>query len=129
MKNPQVLEAIQRNFIQSHLLELGWMTYNPAADVGGVDWICIHQESGELRNVQQKGRLLISKRYIGKDLWMCCSNYGAVYMIPHDILLETKAAKKAQLTASWRKGEYHWATISREMANEILKYKVCDIQS
>ena len=57
MKNPQVLEAIQRNLIQSHLLELGWMTYNPAADVGGVDWICIHQKS-ELRKVQQKGSLI-----------------------------------------------------------------------
>ena len=127
MKNPQVLEAIQRNFIQSHLLELSWMTYNPAADVGGVDWICIHQKSGELRKVQQKGRLLISKKYIGRDLWICCSNYGAVYMIPHDILLETKAARIAKLTASWEKGEYHWPTISKEMANEISNYKVCDI--
>ena len=119
MKNPQVLEAIQRNFIQSHLLELGWMTYNPAADVGGVDWICIHQKSGELRKVQQKGRLLISKKYIGKDLWICCSNYSALYMIPHDVLLETKAARKAQLTASWKNGEYHWPKISKEMEDII----------
>ena len=127
MKNPQVLEAIQRNFIQSHLLELGWMTYNPAADVGGVDWICIHQKSGELRKVQQKGRLLISKKYIGKDLWICCSNYSALYMIPHDVLLETKAARKAQLTASWKNGEYHWPKISKEMEEDILNYKICDI--
>ena len=127
MKNPQVLEAIQRNLIQSHLLELGWMTYNPAADVGGVDWICIHQKSGELRKVQQKGRLLISKKYIGKDLWICCSNYNAVYMIPHDILLDTKAARKAQLTASWKKGEYHWPKISKEMEDEISNYKICDV--
>ena len=127
MKNPQVLEAISRNFIQSHLLKLGWMTYNPAADVGGVDWICIHQKSGELRKVQQKGRLLINKKYINKDLWICCRNYGAVYMIPHDILLETKAAKKAQLTASWKKGEYNWPTISKAMADEISNYKICDV--
>ena len=127
MKNPQVLEAIQRNFIQSHLLELGWMTYNPAADVGGVDWICIHQKSGELRKVQQKGRLLINKKYISKDLWICCYNYDAVYMIPHDILLESKAAKKAQLTASWKKGEYNWPTISKAMADEISNYKICDV--
>lgn len=48
-------------------------------------------------------------------------------MIPHDILLETKAARKAQLTASWKKGEYHWPTLSKEMAAKISNYKICDV--
>ena len=48
-------------------------------------------------------------------------------MMPRDILLYTKAARKAQLTASWKKVENHWPTISKEMVDETLNYKVFDI--
>ena len=63
----------------------------------------------------------------GRDLLICCCNYGAFFMIPHDILLDTQAARKAQLTASWKKVDNHWPTISKGMVDETSNYKVCDI--
>ena len=48
-------------------------------------------------------------------------------MIPHDILLETNAGKKAQLTISWKRGEYHWPNISSTMKDEVKKFKICDV--
>ena len=61
-----IIEARFRNLIQARLLELGWMTYNPSADVGGVDWIMINLETSELKKIQQKGRITIDKKYLNK---------------------------------------------------------------
>ena len=125
MSNPQILEAIQRNEIQAYLMKMGWMVYNPAADVGGVDWIAINLSTNELRKIQQKSRFLINKKYIGKDLWIGTAAYGAIYMIPHDKLLETSAGLKAQRTKSWREnGEYHWPSISEAMKKEVQGYAI-----
>ena len=34
------------------------------------------------------------KKYLVKDLGLCCSEYVAIYMIPPEVLLETKFIKK-----------------------------------
>ena len=102
------------------------MIYNPVADVDGIDWIALNLLTNELRKVQQKGRLIISKKYVGKHLWIFTKIRPKYYFIKHDKLMETKAGKKAQLTPSWEKGDYHWPKPPQHLLDEIDKYSTLE---
>ena len=102
------------------------MIYNPVADVDGIDWIALNLLTNELRKVQQKGRLIISKKYVGKHLWIFTKIRPKYYFIKHDKLMETKAGKKAQLTPSWKKGDCHWPKPPQHLLDEIDKYSTLE---
>ena len=119
---PNIQEAISKRSVQARLLSQGWMTFDPAADVDGVDWIAMHLTSGEVRKIQQKGRLHINKKYLNKDLWICAVYPELTFIVPHDELLKTTAGEQAQNTNSWEKGDYHWPKPSKELINELSEY-------
>lgn len=110
---PNQIEAIHRLKIQSMLMERNWMVYDPAADVGGVDWIAMHLESEVLRKVQQKGRLYMAKKYEGKELWITFLYNDTLYMVPHDNIMKTRFGREAMQTKSWLDHQaYSWNGMS-----------------
>ena len=50
-------------------LEQGFNAFLPVYD-GGVDFILYRESDGAIRKVQLKGRWMIDKKYIGRDIWM-----------------------------------------------------------
>ena len=124
-----IIEARFRNLIQARLLELGWMTYNPSADVGGVDWIMINLETSELKKIQQKGRITIDKKYLNKEIWIATIIQNQVFIFPHDYILETESGKKAKLTTSWEKGHYNWPKPPKSLLNDLQQYSYGVISS
>jgi hypothetical protein len=134
-KPNEIQEASNRFFIQRHLLERGWMTYTPAADYQGVDWIAMHLATNDASNsasepylagaikVQQKGALTINKKYSRRDIWIALRHGESVILVPHDFVLGTIEGKQAQTTVSWIvNGEYSWPSPSRRLLNAIEPY-------
>ena len=134
-KSNEIQEASHRFFIQRHLLERGWMTYTPAADHQGVDWIAMHIPTNDVSSsagkpylvgaikVQQKGALTINKKYSGRDIWIALRHRESVILVPHDFLLMTNEGRQAQTTNSWTaNGEYSWPSPSRSLLSAIKSY-------
>lgn len=122
---PEIREAVNRAFIQGHLLQRGWMTYTPAADHGGVDLLAMHLRSGGIIKVQQKSVLTINKNLVGLDLWIGVRQGDAVILVPHDVLIKTKEGVQAKKTYSWRSaGEYSWPRPSKRLLEALGPYTV-----
>lgn len=63
----QVREVINRNAVISLALDQGFNAFLPVYD-GGVDFILYRESDGMLRKVQLKGRWIIDRKYIGRDI-------------------------------------------------------------
>ena len=87
----QVAEVINRNIVVSLALQQGFNAFLPVYD-GGVDFILYHEASNILRKVQLKGRWMIDKKYVGRDIWMAFPIDGAWYLAPHDEMLRSAEA-------------------------------------
>ncbi len=74
-------------------------------DWQGADFIAVHVDGITDIKVQLKGRLSFSKKYVGKNIYMCFMADGDVYLYPHDLVLneiERRISDKTYLkTGSW----------------------------
>lgn len=100
----QVTEVINRNTVVSLALEQGFNAFLPVYD-GGVDFILYREDDNLVRKVQLKGRWMIDKKYIGRDIWMAFPIAGQWYLMPHDLMLErAEADGKTLNSVSWIEG-------------------------
>lgn len=96
----QVLEVINRNRVVTLALAQSFNGFLPVYD-GGVDFILYREKDGLVHKVQLKGRWMIDKKYIGRDIWMAFPIGGAWYFMPHDTIVALADAECATKTASW----------------------------
>ena len=107
---PKQQESYNYQKISSVLAEYGFNTIKLSDDWEGADFIAQHINKKDFIKVQLKGRILVSKKYQNKGLWIALRTSNKVYFYPHDeflefVLLNSNIAN----TSSWKvKGEYHW---------------------
>jgi hypothetical protein len=99
----QVREVINRNTVVSLAMEQGFNAFLPVYD-GGVDFILYREGDGLLRKVQLKGRWMIDRKYMGRDIWMAFPIGGEWYLMPHDEMVASAEADGTTRTASWLEG-------------------------
>ena len=96
-------EVINRNAVVSLALEQGFNAFLPVYD-GGVDFILYRESDNTVRKVQLKGRWMIDKKYIGRDIWMAFPIGTDWYLMPHDEMLKMAEADQVTQTQSWTEG-------------------------
>jgi hypothetical protein len=100
----QVCEVINRNVVVSLALEQSFNAFLPVYD-GGVDFILYRESDNTTRKVQLKGRWMIDKKYIGRDIWMAFPIGADWYLMPHDEMLRlAEADGKTTKSLSWIEG-------------------------
>ena len=95
-------------------------------DWGGVDFLAYHKDGQSLK-VQLKARLTISKKYLGKELFIAFPNQEDWYMVKHDLLVKILKSNSNYLNSeSWKKdkGDYSSAKPSRKLLLEIACFKI-----
>lgn len=123
----QIREVINRNIVVSLALEQGFNAFLPVYD-GGVDFILYHEEKNVVRKVQLKGRWMIDKKYIGRDIWMAFPIGSDWYLMPHDEMLKMAEASGVTQTASWTEaGAYSRPRPSAEVIAQCVPYRFARI--
>jgi hypothetical protein len=124
----QVREVINRNTVVSLALKQGFNAFLPVYDGGVVDFILYRERDNQLCKVQLKGRWMINRKNIGRDIWMAFPIAGEWYLMPHDEMLASAKADGVTRTASWAEcGEYSRARASEKLAAECARYRFASI--
>ncbi len=100
------------------LADYGFTTIRLTDDWEGADFIGIHKDGGTVLKVQLKGRFTISKKYIGKDVFVCFpDNHQGFYLYPHDkVMAELLDISNITKTDSWKdKGEYYYSVLTGQL--------------
>jgi hypothetical protein len=122
--NARQKESFNYQKISGVLAEYGFATIRLSDDWKGADFLAQHIDGRTLR-VQLKGRMSFSKKYQGKDLWVCFRDGMDWYLYPHDgflnrVLAETTIRK----TRSWQRGPYHFPSLSKQLQKLLLPYRI-----
>lgn len=99
----QVKEVINRNVVVSLALGQGFNAFLPVYD-GGVDFILHREADNVTRKVQLKGRWMIDKKYVGRNIWMAFPIDANWYLMPHDEMLNSAESDGTTQTTSWTEG-------------------------
>lgn len=127
--NPKRKEAYNFQKVSAVLAEYGFLTIRLSDDWGGADFLAVHL-SGETLRIQLKGRLYFSKKYSGKDLWICFHYRQNWYLYPHDEAFnEVKNLDIISDTDSWDiQGTYHIGKLSKKLS-QLMKIYILDNSS
>lgn len=95
--------------VSAKLADYGFNCIKLADDWQGADFLAYHKDGEETLKVQLKGRLLIHRNYVGKNLYITFPLDGEWYLVAHDEIVDHFEAKTPYLnTASWlENGSYH----------------------
>lgn len=120
------VEIIHRNELTTLLLRQDYNVFLPVYDEG-IDLI-IHRESdGDFKLVQQKSRWTIDRKYVGRNIWIAFRDRDEWFLAPHDELVGFGDAAGYTATSSWTdKGIYHRATMTRDLRERCMKYRVAE---
>ena len=90
-------------------------------DWQGADFLAFHKDGTTTLRVQLKSRVVINKKYQGKDLYLTFPVDGRWYLVLHDELIVIAAETTRWLrSSSWTSdGEYSVARPSRQMLDRL----------
>ena len=111
--------------VAARLADYGFNCIKLDDDWMGADFLAYHKDGVQTLRVQLKGRLTISKKYSGKDLYLCFRHQDNWYLVPHDTLVDiagltTKLAQYAFLG----KGQYSSANPSQKTLKALADYRL-----
>ena len=111
--------------VAAKLADYGFNCIKLDDDWMGADFLAYHKDGSLTLRVQLKGRLTISKKYSGKDLYICFKHAGDWYLVPHDTLVDVVGATTNWLnTSSWQKGRYSSANPARRLMETLAPYRI-----
>ena len=114
--------------ISSTLAEYGFSTIRLSDDWQSADFIAQHYKDKTFLKVQLKGRLVIDKKYMNKNIWICFRIKKNLYLYPHDEIMDYIVANSPtniSNTISWgKRGLYSWPTIPRWILKFLDQYKL-----
>jgi len=113
--------------VSGALADYGFSTIRLSDDWQGADFIAQHTDGTTVRRVQLKARLTFSKKYSGKDLWMCFRDKNDdVYFFPHDEVADSflKSGRVMTDSMSWEAGAYSRGGIAKWMQPILQKYRI-----
>lgn len=91
--------------VSAVLADYGFVTMRLSDDWQGADFIAQHIDGKTMLRVQLKGRMSIHKKYLGKDIYICFSENGQWYFVPHDEYVEWALTNtKIGTSYSWTNG-------------------------
>jgi len=85
--NAKAKEMYNYQKVSAKLADYGFTTMWLNNDWQGADFIAVHVDGVTDMKVQLKGRLSFSRKYIGKNIYMCFISNGDIYLYPHDSIL------------------------------------------
>ncbi len=103
----------------------GFSTVRLTDDWNGADFIAQHCDGMTVLRVQLKPRLVFSKKYQRKELWMCFPSTSGAYLFPHDQVLPLflSSGKVMRGTSSWdEKGSYSIRQVAKWMVPVLERY-------
>ena len=93
--------------VASTLADYGFNCLRLTDDYNGADFIALHSDGSHMM-VQLKGRWTIDKKYLGKNIHICFTYEGKVYLYNHDDMVnECMVNNKYVPTDSWVKKGYY----------------------
>ena len=121
--NSKRKEAYNYQKVSGVLAEYGFLTIRLSDDWEGADFLALHI-SGETLKIHLKGRLYFSKKYFGKNLWICFHDKGNWFLCPHDEAFElVNHLNNISNTDSWNlKGVYHFPDLSKKLSELVKIY-------
>ena len=123
--NARQKESYNFQKVSAILADYGYSTMRLHDDWQGADFIAQHV-SGNFLKVQLKGRLLIDKKYIGKEIWMCFPVQDGCYLFAHDDVMDWILTNtKVRETSSWlEQGIHHWGKPSALIMDYMERHKL-----
>ena len=96
--------------------DYGFATIPLTDDWNGADFLALHR-AGETLKVQLKSRITVSKRYVGKEIWVAAPHDGGWFIYPHDETMAVIHAVSPFIgSQSWQvDGTYTWPSPSRAL--------------
>ena len=114
--------------ISSILADYGFSTIRLSDDWQSADFIAQHYKDKTFLKVQLKGRLVIDKKYMNKNIWICFRIKKNLYLYLHDEIMEyiiANSPTNISNTISWgKRGLYSWPTIPRWILKFLDQYKL-----
>ena len=125
----QMKEVINRNLLVSELIRLGYNAYLPVYD-RGVDLIAYRNDGASIVPIQLKGRWMIDKKYIAKNVWMAFPEDGDWYLAPHDDMVRIGEEMGYCATPSWNDGgAYSCPSFSKKLSLARASWRLCSAHS
>jgi hypothetical protein len=87
--NPRQKEIFNFQKVSGLLADYGYNCIKLADDWQGADFLAFHVDGSNTLKVQLKSRMTISKKYIGKSIYMTFPINNYWYLIEHDSLVLT----------------------------------------
>ena len=118
--NSKQKEAHNFQKVSALLAEYGYSTIRLQDDWQGADFIAQHCGGVDFIKVQLKSRLVVDKKYMGKNLYVVFPHKEDWFIYDHDAL-QASLANKGRIigTESWKKsGAYSWPGVPAEFARE-----------
>jgi len=132
--NARQKENYNYQTVSAMLATYGFATIRLSDDWQTADFIAQHIDGKRFLKVQLKGRIYFSKKYKGKDIYICGRSSGIWYLYPHDIVLtmflklrstDPTGCKHFKNTRSWiKKGGYGWPKIPKRLEKYLLSYQL-----
>ena len=111
--------------VAAKLADYGFNCIKLDDDWMGADFLAYHKDGVQTLWVQLKPRLTISKKYMGKDLYLCFRHRDDWYLVPHDTLVDIVGVTTNWLnTPSWGKGQYSSASPSQKTLEALTNYRL-----
>ena len=111
--------------VAAKLADYGFNCIKLDDDWMGADFLAYHKDGVQTLRVQLKPRLTISKKYMGKDLYLCFRHRDDWYLVPHDTLVDIVGVTTNWLnTPSWGKGQYSSASPSQKTLEALTNYRL-----
>ena len=115
--------------VAAKLADYGFNCIKLDDDWMGADFLAYHKDGSLTLRVQLKGRLTISRKYCGKDLYICFRHAADWYLVPHDALVAIAGAETNWLnTPSWQEGRYSSANPSRRMLKALAPFRIEEVR-
>ncbi|MBL4783640.1 MAG: hypothetical protein JKX92_15515 [Porticoccaceae bacterium] len=110
--------------VASELANFGYNCMWLNDDWQGADFIACHIDGNTFIKIQLKGRLTISKKYNGKDIYVAFNQNQKWYIYPHDQLQEELLGFGLMSSSkSWNEvGAYSWPNIPKNITSHMEQY-------
>jgi hypothetical protein len=117
--NSKQKENYNYHKVTALLADYGYSGILLSDDYNGADFLAMHSD-GEILKVQLKSRITISKKYLGKDLYMAFPVGDRWCLIAHDELVSMVPWLQSE---SWMKrGNYSAPSVSTELTLALKPY-------
>ena len=121
---PRQKEVFNFQKVAGLLADYGFNCIKLSDDWQGADFLAYHVGGEDTLKVQLKSRLSISKKYIGKDIYIAFPIRGHWYLIEHDELLKRIIAHTNWLDRpSWTdKGDWSSESANKRLIDDLADF-------